>query len=123
LKEVIPTKATTSRVNEAKPMVVEAIKNIVAKRTLANPVHVVLTGTLVTGDIPFPSSYRSVESKPSQLVGMDEALKPTEKNGLTITDVSPEKVTFTMFLWRPPQPVEEIDTMQPALIYEVPRQA
>jgi hypothetical protein len=46
---------------------------------LAQPVHVVMTGTLGTGDIPFPSSYRSIESKPSQLVGMDEALKPTEK--------------------------------------------
>ena len=33
------------------------------------------------GDMAFPSAVRSVESKPSQLVGMDEALKPTEKNG------------------------------------------
>jgi len=26
-------------------------------------------------------------------------------------------------MWRPPQPVEEIDTMKPALVYEVPRKA
>jgi hypothetical protein len=40
---------------------------------LKNPVHFVLGGTLGTGDLAFPSSYRSVESKPSQLVGMEEA--------------------------------------------------
>jgi hypothetical protein len=43
-----------------------------------------------------------------------EALKPTEKNGFTIIDVTPDKMRFTLFLWRPPQPVEDIDTMQPA---------
>jgi len=84
-------------------------------------VHVVLTGTLGTGDIPFPSFCRSIESKPSQLIGMDEALKPTEKNGFTIIDVTPDKMTFTVFMWLPPQPVEDIDTMKPALVYDVPR--
>jgi hypothetical protein len=44
-----------------------------------------------------------------------------EKNGFTIIDVTPDKMTFTMFLWRPPQPVAEIDTMKPALVYDVPR--
>lgn len=88
---------------------------------LAAPVHVVMTGTLGTGDIPFPSFYRSVESKPSQLVGMDVTLPPTEKNGFTVIDITPEKMVFSMFLWRPPQPVAEIETMEPALVYEVPR--
>jgi hypothetical protein len=89
--------------------------------TLAKPVNVILSGTLGIGDFAFPSSIRSIESKPSQLVGMDELLKPTEKNGFNIIDVTPQKMTFTIFLWRPPQPMEEIDTMQPALVYEVPR--
>jgi hypothetical protein len=80
-----------------------------------------LTGTLGTGDLAFPSAFRSVESKPSQLVGMEEALKPTEKNGFTVIDVTPDKMMFSMFMGRPPQPVEEIDTMKPALVYEVPR--
>jgi hypothetical protein len=86
-----------------------------------NQVHVVLAGTLGTGDIPFPSSFRDVESKPSQLEGMEEALKPTEKNGFSIIDVTPEKALFTMFVWRPPQPIGDIDTMKPAFVYEVPR--
>jgi hypothetical protein len=91
--------------------------------TLTRPVHVVMSGTLGTGDMAFPSNYRSVESTPSQLVGMDQALQPTEKNGFTIIDVTPDKMKFTQFLWRPPQPVEVIDTMKPTLIYEIPRKA
>ncbi len=31
-------------------------------------------------------------------------------------------MTFTMFMWRPRQPVAGIDTMKPALVYEVPTQ-
>ena len=57
------------------------------------------------------------------LIGMDEALKPTEKNGFTIIDVTPDKMTFSLFMWSPPQPVGEMDTMKPALVYEVPRKA
>ncbi|MFG3757347.1 hypothetical protein, partial [Klebsiella pneumoniae] len=91
--------------------------------SLAHPVHAVMAGTLGTGDLGFPSAYRGIESMPSQLIGMEQALKPTEKNGFTIIDVTPDKMTFTMFLWRPPQPVEDIDTMAPALVYEVPRRA
>ena len=52
-----------------------------------------------------------------------EALKPTEKNSFTIIDVTPDKMRFTLFLWRPPQPVEDIDTMQPVLFYELPLKA
>ena len=49
-------------------------------------------------------------------------VKPTEKNGFTVIDVTPEKMTFLLFTWRSPQPVGEIDTMKPALVYEVPRE-
>lgn len=52
---------------------------------------------------------------------MDETLKPVEKNGFSIIDVTPEKLVFQIFVWRPPQDVAEIDTMKPALVYEVPR--
>ena len=50
-------------------------------------------------------------------------LKVTEKNGFSVIDVTPDKLTFRVFMWRPPQPVAEIDTMQPALVYEVPRKS
>lgn len=54
---------------------------------------------------------------------MDEALKVTEMNGFSVIDVTPGKLTFNVFMWRPPQPIAEIDTMKPALVYEVPRTA
>jgi phosphodiesterase/alkaline phosphatase D-like protein len=86
-----------------------------------NPVNVVLAGTLGTGDYGFPSQIRAVESSPSELVTMDEALRVTEKNGFTIIDVTPDKMTFRMFMWRPPEPVAAIDNLQPALVYETKR--
>jgi hypothetical protein len=30
-------------------------------------------------------------------------------------------LTFTRFIWRPPRPVEEVDTTKPVLVSEVPR--
>ena len=90
---------------------------------LPRPIDVILTGTLGTGDLVFPSSFRAIESKPSQLIGMEEALKITEKNGFSIIDITPEKMTFTMFMYRPPQDPAEIDTMKPAMVYEVMRHA
>jgi hypothetical protein len=91
--------------------------------SLPNPVHVVMTGTLGTGDLAFPSSVRRIESTPSHLVEMEQALEPTEKNGFSIIDVTPDKLTFRLFTWRPPQSVDDIDTMKPVLVYEVPRKA
>ncbi|HTO53164.1 MAG TPA: hypothetical protein VMR50_07235 [Myxococcota bacterium] len=91
--------------------------------TLARPVHVITGGTLGTGDLGFPSAFRSVETTPSTRVALEQSLAPTERNGFTLIDVTPEKLTFTMFTWRPPQPVDEIETLKPALVYEVPRPA
>ena len=88
-----------------------------------NPVHVAMTGTLGTGDLLFPSAIRKVETAPSRLVGMDQELLPTEKNGFTIIDVTPETMIFRLFAWRPPQPIELIDTMDPVAVHEVPRRA
>jgi len=88
-----------------------------------NPVHVVTSGALGTGDLGFPSSIRSIESSPSAMIGVKSAMLPTEKNGFTIIDITADKVKFSIFTWRPPQSADEIDTMEPALVYEVPRKA
>ena len=85
----------------------------------SNPVEVVLVGTLGSGDIAFPSSFRKVENSPSLTVEMDQSLPISEKNGFTIVDVTPEKLTFRVFTWRPPEPVDQIDTMDPVITYEV----
>jgi hypothetical protein len=86
-----------------------------------NPVEIIMTGTLGTGDWGYPSSIRAVESAPAQMLQMEETLKPTEKNGFTVIDIDEDKVTYSMYLWRPPQSIDEIDSMEPALVYEVTR--
>lgn len=88
---------------------------------LPQPVHTVMAGTLGTGDLGFPSAYRRVESTPSAMVTMEEALRPTEKNGFTVIDVTPQKMTCSLYAWRPPQDIAEIETMAPALVYEILR--
>ncbi len=85
-----------------------------------NPVHVVATGPLGTGDLAFPSAIRSIETQSSSIIGMDSAMDPVEKNGFTIVEVTPEKVTCSLYTWRPPQSVKEIASMKPDLVYEVP---
>lgn len=89
----------------------------------ARPLHTVMSGTLGTGDMGFPSAYRRIESSPSHLVRMAQTLAPTEKNGFTVIDVTPEKLVFSLYMWRPPEPVEAIDTLAPAVVYDIPRGA
>ncbi|KLN63419.1 alkaline phosphatase D family protein [Vibrio sp. VPAP30] len=88
-----------------------------------NPVHVITSGALGTGDLGFPSFIRSIESQASGMIGVNTALPPTEKNGFTIMDITPEKITCSLYTWRPPQDVREIDTMKPTIVYEVPVKA
>jgi hypothetical protein len=88
---------------------------------LDTPVHVVTTGTLGTGDLGYPSAARGIAPSTSQMIGIEETLSPVEKNGFSIIDVTRDKVTFRMFTWRPPQELAEIDTMEPTLVYEIPR--
>jgi hypothetical protein len=86
-----------------------------------NPVEIIMTGTLGSGDLGYPSSIRAIESAPAQMLEMQETLKPTEKNGFTIIDVDEDKVTYSMYMWRPPQSIDEIASMEPALVYVVAR--
>jgi len=84
-----------------------------------NPIEVVLVGTLGSGDIAFPSSFRKLQNSPSLIVDMDQQLEISEKNGFTIIDVTPEKIVFRVFTWRSPQSVDQIDAMDPVITYEV----
>jgi hypothetical protein len=52
---------------------------------------------------------------------LDSSSMPTEKNGFSVIDVKPTKMTFRLFLWRPPEPLSVIDNLQPLIIYEVAR--
>lgn len=84
-----------------------------------NPVNTFCVGPLGSAGPGFPSKFRGTPAQvPSQLE-VEELLKPFEKNGFTIIDVTPEKMTFHMFAWRPPEPLGVIDTMEPVVAFDV----
>jgi hypothetical protein len=88
-----------------------------------NPINMVLTGPLGTGDVGYPSAYRGVKAQPSSLLAVDESMAPVEKNGFTIVDVTPERVALRLFAWRPPDPVDAIDRLEPVFAAELPGKA
>ena len=86
-----------------------------------NPIFTVLIGPLATGTRGFPSVRRgSGAVVPSQLV-VEETVPPIEKNAFTLIDVTPEKMVFRFFAWRPPEPMEKITDLEPFHQFEIGR--
>lgn len=71
----------------------------------------------------WPSVARGVGATSSTLVTMERKVDPVEKNGFSIIDVTPEKMTVRLFAWREPDPVEAIDTLEPFDVVEIRRQS
>ncbi|WP_293484684.1 hypothetical protein [Phenylobacterium sp.] len=87
----------------------------------ANPVNVILAGTLGSSTSSWPSAVRgSAPQKPSSLT--TSPLAPvSERNGFTVIDVEPDRMQFRLFAWREPQPVEAIDSLQPFATFDLAR--
>lgn len=87
----------------------------------ANPVNVILAGTLGSSTGSWPSAVRgSAPQIPASLT--TSALAPvSERNGFTVIDVEPGRMRFRLFAWREPQPVEAIDTLEPFATFELSR--
>lgn len=88
-----------------------------------NPIHTACVGPLASSGPGFPSQYRGVEAQVPSMMTVEELVKPLEKNGFTVIDITPKKMTFRMFSWRPPEPIETIDSLQPFFTYEIDRPA
>lgn len=90
---------------------------------LANPVHVLLAGTLGTSDSGWPSGARGAAPQvPTSLLA--QVTDPlVERNGFSIVDVTPDKMIFRLFGWREPQAVSDIDTLEPHAVITVARPA
>jgi hypothetical protein len=78
-----------------------------------NPVNVLLAGPISTGSTGYPSSARGTPPTHSLYVKAEEKLKPVEENGFTIVDFTPDRITAKLFKWRPPQPDQAIDSLEP----------
>ena len=90
----------------------------------ANPVVAVLNGTIGTREGGWPSGIRKVVPQPSLHITMDEAVKPIEQHGFTLADFTADKIVLRMFKWNNRvQKPEEIDTLEPFHVAELPRPA
>lgn len=87
----------------------------------ANPVNMLLAGTLGTSDSGWPSGARGAAPQvpASLLAKVTDPL--VERNGFTIVDVTPEKMIFRLFGWREPLPISAIDTLEPHAVITVAR--
>ena len=86
-----------------------------------NPVNAVCVGPLGSAGPLFPStSFRGTGALPPSQLVLEENIKPLEKNGFTIIDITADEVVFQMFAWRPPEDPALIDNMKPYATFKVP---
>lgn len=85
----------------------------------SNPIHSIIVGPLGTGAPAFPSAHRKVLAQPPTAITMDEHFPPLEKNGFTIMDVTPHRMGFAFYAWRPPQAVAEIAGLNPVYGFQI----
>jgi len=80
-----------------------------------NPILSVLSGPISSGGPIFPSAFRNAGAAPSEVLDVEQDFPPVEKNGFTIFDFTPDKVTFRQFAWRAElgDSVEAIDSLGP----------
>jgi hypothetical protein len=87
-----------------------------------NPVEVILSGPLGTGDRGWPSASRGIGATPPTHLTMEEKLKPIEENGFIIADFTPESITVRYFRFSyHTQSPEVIDTLEPFRVTELKR--
>jgi len=86
---------------------------------MKNPVISVCSGSLGTGPRMWPSAFRGLVAEPPVDIDMEQKLKPVEKNGFVIVDITEEKIVISFYAWREPEPVESIDTLQAYHVLEL----
>lgn len=87
----------------------------------ANPPHVVATGSLGTGRRGWPSDFRGIVAQPPSDLEVELGLPCLEKNGFVMVEFTQEKIVIEFYTWRPPDPLEAIDTLQPHYVVELTR--
>src|SRR6516162_5108758 len=84
-----------------------------------NPIVVVLSGPLGTGDRGWPSAFRGIGATPPVHLEMEENLKPVEENGFIIADFTIDGITVRFFRFNyPKQSAGEIDRLEPFRVTE-----
>jgi hypothetical protein len=87
-----------------------------------NPVVVILSGPLGTGDRGWPSAFRGIGATPSTHLTMVEDLKPIEENGFILADFTRDAITVRYFRFSyHTQSPDVIDTLEPFRVTELKR--
>jgi hypothetical protein len=87
-----------------------------------NPVVVILSGPLGTGDRGWPSAFRGIGATPSTHLTMIEHLKPIEENGFIIADFTTDGITIRYFrVSYHTQSPDVIDRLEPFRVTELKR--
>ena len=87
-----------------------------------NPIVVILSGPLGTGDRGWPSAFRGIGASPPLHLQMKENLKPIEENGFIIADFTTDGITIRFFRFNyHRQSAGEIDTLEPFRVTELKR--
>jgi phosphodiesterase/alkaline phosphatase D-like protein len=87
-----------------------------------NPVVVILSGPLGTGDRGWPSAFRGIGASVPNHLQMEENLKPIEENGFIIADFTRESITIRYFRFNyHQQAADVIDTLEPFRVTELKR--
>lgn len=50
---------------------------------------------------------------------VEEELPIAEKNGFVIADLTPDKIVIRFYAWKPPDPPEAIDSLEPVHVLEL----
>jgi hypothetical protein len=84
-----------------------------------NPIHAIGTGTLGSGKLGFPSSFRGTGALVPKNLEVEEQLKPIEKNGFSIIQIKADQIKVSMYNWRPEDGVETIKALEPFLVKRI----
>lgn len=87
----------------------------------ASPLHTIVPGTISTGKTGFPSSARGAFPFTPRALEARDLAATQERNGFTILDVTPAAIEVRLFQWKPPAPVSDIASLEPAARFLIPR--
>lgn len=84
-----------------------------------DPIHVVGTGPLGSGEFGFPSSFRGTGAVVPEDMKVEKLLDQTEKNGFSIIEVTSDRIDISMYAWRPEDGEEVIVDLEPLFRYAI----
>jgi len=86
-----------------------------------NPIHSILSGPVSTSAAGWPTFARGAAPAAPQGMVLEQEAPPVERNGFTLLDVEPEKITVTQFSWREPEPINAPEDIKPTSSFEISR--